>query len=604
MRLEIKKAYSLGAAMLLLMGTVAIGAAVMSSRAGTLAEETAARRYHSYQLADELRQSSDDLTRLARTYVATGEPKWEKQYFEVLDIRNGKLPRPGNYERIYWDLRAADQDPMHPPGTAVVLLDLMKDAGFSQLELDKLAESKANSDDLVRTETLAMNLVKGLHDDGKGGFVKRADGDAAARSDDDRAHALELMHDLAYHQYKAKIMKPVDDFLDLLDERTAAELEAAAAARENWSRLAMGTTATLVALLFAGLMYLRQRTHTVLAEVSRVAEGIAAGRLDQTVDITLNGDEGELLRTMGRMQNQLGDVVGAIRGGADSVATASAEIAQGNQDLSQRTEEQASALQQTAATMEELGTTVRHNADNAKHANQLAQGASAVAAQGGEVVGQVVSTMQGISDSSRKIGDIIGVIDGIAFQTNILALNAAVEAARAGEQGRGFAVVASEVRNLAQRSAEAAKEIKMLINRSVEQVEHGTDLVDRAGKTMGEIVGSIQHVSDIVAEITAASVEQSSGVQEIGQAIDQMDQVTQQNAALVEESAAAAESLKVQARQLVDAVSVFQLDGPIDGRPSPKATALPTAARVSDSGKGLAKSTAPEKASAREWASF
>ena len=216
--------------------------------------------------------------------------------------------------------------------------------------------------------------------------------------------------------------------------------------------------------------------------------------------------------------------------------------------------------------MEQLGTTVRNNADSAKQANQLAQGASAVAAQGGEVVGKVVNTMQGISDSSRKIGDIIGVIDGIAFQTNILALNAAVEAARAGEQGRGFAVVASEVRSLAQRSAEAAKEIKTLIGRSVEQVEQGTALVDQAGKTMGEIVGSIQRVSDIVAEITSASTEQSSGVQQVGEAVSQMDQATQQNAALVEESAAAAESLKGQAQQLVQAVAVFKLsqhEGPV-----------------------------------------
>jgi methyl-accepting chemotaxis protein len=259
------------------------------------------------------------------------------------------------------------------------------------------------------------------------------------------------------------------------------------------------------------------------------------------------------------MQAALAQVVSSVRQNSESVATASAQIAQGNQDLSGRTEQQASALQQTAATMEELGTTVRNNADSAKQANQQAQGASSVAAQGGDVVGKVVATMQGINDSSRKIGDIISVIDGIAFQTNILALNAAVEAARAGEQGRGFAVVAGEVRTLAQRSAEAAKEIKTLIGRSVEQVDQGTLLVDQAGKTMGEIVDSIQRVSDIVAAITAASVEQSSGVHQVGQAVTQMDLATQQNAALVEESAAAAESLRTQAQQLVQAVAVFKL---------------------------------------------
>ncbi|HEY9064121.1 MAG TPA: methyl-accepting chemotaxis protein [Burkholderiaceae bacterium] len=294
------------------------------------------------------------------------------------------------------------------------------------------------------------------------------------------------------------------------------------------------------------------------SEATQLATAIAAGDLTRSIAVKTD-DHASLMSRLAVMQQSLQRVVSGVRENSESVATASAQIAQGNQDLSQRTEEQASALQQTAATMEQLNTTVRHNTDSAKQANGLAQGASTIAAKGGEVVDQVVATMQGISDSSRKIGDIIGVIDGIAFQTNILALNAAVEAARAGEQGRGFAVVASEVRSLAQRSAEAAKEIKSLIGRSVEQVEQGTVLVDQAGKTMSEIVGSIRRVSDIVAEITSASVEQSSGISQVGDAVSQMDQVTQQNAALVEESAAAAASLKGQARQLVQAVAVFKL---------------------------------------------
>jgi methyl-accepting chemotaxis protein len=294
------------------------------------------------------------------------------------------------------------------------------------------------------------------------------------------------------------------------------------------------------------------------AALGEAAQRVATGDLS-SVPGAAQAPAGSVLASLGAMQDALARVVGQVRQASDSIATGSAEIANGNSDLSQRTEMQAGNLQQTAATMEQLGTTVRNNADSAKQANQLAQNASAVAAQGGDVVGKVVTTMQGINDSSRKIGDIISVIDGIAFQTNILALNAAVEAARAGEQGRGFAVVASEVRSLAQRSAEAAKEIKTLIGRSVEQVEQGTVLVGQAGKTMGEIVGSIQRVSDIVAEITSATVEQSSGVRQVGEAVSQMDQATQQNAALVEESAAAAESLKSQAHQLVQAVAVFKL---------------------------------------------
>jgi methyl-accepting chemotaxis protein len=289
-----------------------------------------------------------------------------------------------------------------------------------------------------------------------------------------------------------------------------------------------------------------------------VAKAVAEGDLTTKIHLKA-GDTHSLMARLQSMQAALTAAVTNVRQGSENVATASAEIAQGNQDLSNRTEQQASALEETAATMDELGSTVRNNADNAKQANQLALGASEVALKGGAVVGQVVETMKGINDSSRKIADIISVIDGIAFQTNILALNAAVEAARAGEQGRGFAVVAGEVRSLAQRSADAAKEIKQLINASVERVEHGTALVDQAGKTMGEIVGAIKRVTDIVGEISSASAEQSAGVAQVGQAVTQMDQATQQNAALVEESAAAAESMKQQARQLVEAVAVFKL---------------------------------------------
>ncbi|MBQ0958553.1 MCP four helix bundle domain-containing protein [Ideonella sp. 4Y11] len=293
-------------------------------------------------------------------------------------------------------------------------------------------------------------------------------------------------------------------------------------------------------------------------ELGNAARKIAQGDLGPIAGAA-QAPANSVLASMAAMRDSLATIVSQVRAGSDSVATASSQIAQGNQDLSGRTEQQASALQQTASSMEELGSTVRQNADSAQQANQLARAAAGVAQQGGTVVGEVVTTMQNISDSSRKIGDIIGVIDGIAFQTNILALNAAVEAARAGEQGRGFAVVAGEVRNLAQRSAEAAKEIKALITRNVEQVEQGTTLVGQAGETMEQIVGSIQRVSDIVSEISSASVEQSTGIQQVSDAVGQMDQATQQNAALVEESAAAAESLRTQAGQLVQAVSVFKL---------------------------------------------
>ncbi len=294
------------------------------------------------------------------------------------------------------------------------------------------------------------------------------------------------------------------------------------------------------------------------AELKRVSAAVAAG--DLTTHIELQpGDRDSALAALKTMSDKLAQTVHAVRQNAESVASASQQIASGNADLSSRTEQQASSLQQTAASMEELGATVRQNADNARQANQLAITSSTVATQGGEMVREVVDTMKEISASSHKIADIIGTIDGIAFQTNILALNAAVEAARAGEQGRGFAVVASEVRTLAQRSATAAREIKALISASVDKVEKGTGLVDRTGATMQEVVASIRRVTDIVGEISAASTEQSQGVAQVGQAVTQMDRATQQNAALVEQSAAASESLKHQSRQLVQAVAVFKL---------------------------------------------
>ena len=293
----------------------------------------------------------------------------------------------------------------------------------------------------------------------------------------------------------------------------------------------------------------------------KVAQTVASGDLTSHIEVQTTEETGQLLQALKDMNTSLVTIVGQVRGGTETIATASSQIASGNLDLSSRTEEQASSLEETASSMEELTSTVRQNADNAQQANQLALSASGVAVKGGEVVGKVVETMDAINDSSRKIVDIISVIDGIAFQTNILALNAAVEAARAGEQGRGFAVVATEVRNLAQRSAAAAKEIKTLIGDSVLAVDAGSKLVAEAGSTMAEIVSSVQRVTDIMAEISLATQEQSSGIDQINQAIGQMDQVTQQNAALVEEAAAAAESLQEQSGQLAQVVSVFKLDG-------------------------------------------
>ncbi len=311
-------------------------------------------------------------------------------------------------------------------------------------------------------------------------------------------------------------------------------------------------------IVIAALALARNMTRPMVHAVE-VAGEMAHGDLTTTIRPHGNDETQQLLQSMQRMQTDFARIVADVKANAQSMATASREIAVGNLDFSNRTEQQASSLQQTAATMEQMSSTVRTNADNARQADQLASGASSVALKGGEVMGQVVATISGISDSSKKIADIIGVIDGIAFQTNILALNAAVEAARAGEQGRGFAVVAGEVRALAHRSAEAAREVRTLVHDSVERVAEGTVLVDEAGKTMQEIVGAIRRVTEIVAEISAATSEQSTGISQVGEAVSHMDQATQQNAALIEESAAATESLSKQANALVESVAAFKV---------------------------------------------
>ncbi len=380
---------------------------------------------------------------------------------------------------------------------------------------------------------------------------------ALARANKDEDARKLLLNDVRIVQ--TDYFKRIDA---IVDSQTAAAQQTAQDAQVNYAHArTLQISLALIAIgISIGMALLITRSITrPVAEAMAVSKRIEAGDLSGEIPAGSKDEVGQLLASLRAMQTNLSNVVGGVRQSAEGVASASSQIAQGNLDLSQRTEEQASALEQTAAAMEELGSTVRTTADNAQQANQLARGAAEVASRGGEVVGEVVQTMQAINDSSKKVADIIGVIDGIAFQTNILALNAAVEAARAGEHGRGFAVVASEVRSLAQSSAQAAKEIKALIGISVEQVEKGTTLVDRAGQTMTEIVGAIQRVSHIASEIGSATKEQSTGVGQIGNAVSQMDQVTQQNAALVEESAAAAQTLKGQAQQLVDAVAVFKL---------------------------------------------
>ena len=399
-----------------------------------------------------------------------------------------------------------------------------------------------------------------------------------------------------------------------LQQKIAEKRAAEAHATEQSTRTMMIILALVSMALAALIAWWNTRSITrPLARALDVANTVAAGDLTSRIEVTTRDETGMLLQALKTMNENLVRTVTTVRTGTETIGTAAAEVAAGSLDLSSRTEQQASSLEETASSMEELTSTVKQNADNARQANTLAEAASNVAERGGRVIGEVVGTMEQINTSAGKIADIIGVIDGIAFQTNILALNAAVEAARAGEQGRGFAVVATEVRNLAQRSAAAAKEIKALIGDSTQAVEAGSKLVTEAGATMHEIVESVRRVTDIMSEITAASSEQTAGIEQINEAVAQMDQVTQQNAALVEEAAAASASMQEQAGKLAEAVSVFRVDSQavvqpaaapvVHGAPARPALAKPAARPAPAARKAVAKPAA--KASAEsEWEEF
>jgi methyl-accepting chemotaxis protein len=440
--------------------------------------------------------------------------------------------------------------------------DLGRQLDGVQRTLAGLADS---SDEATRDSVAAMKSLLGT-------YRKQADAalDMAAIDPNTGVAAMQNAEESA-----GKVASALSAIVAGTKERSEAEGAAIArrASRNAIAIEAIALLATLAAMGFA--IWMQRRIVADLKRASTIADEVAHGNLVVTADTQRTDELGELIRSLGRMAAQLQSSMRSVLDSSSSIRTSSAEIASGNADLSQRTEQAASSLQQTASSMEQLTGAVRQSADSASQANQLAASAAEVAAKGGSVVSQVVATMQEISASSRKIADIIGVIDGIAFQTNILALNAAVEAARAGEQGRGFAVVAGEVRSLAQRSAEAAREIKSLIGGSVEKVDSGSRLVANAGSTMAEIVSSVQRVSDIIGEITAASAEQSQGIGQVNSAVSSLDQMTQQNAALVEQSAAAAESLKEQAGKLAGVVAGFRLGGPTAPVAEPPAPPAP-----------------------------
>jgi len=448
------------------------------------------KRYQSYMLADELRQSSDDLTRMARTYVVTGDSKYEKMYWDILAIRNGEKARPENYERIYWDLVLTYGNKPHPDDKAVPLRQLMEHIGFTEKEFGKLKEAQNNSDGLVETETIAMNAVKGLYDDGKGSYVVKGEPDSEM--------ARRIMHDEQYHKYKAKIMRPIDGFLEMLDNRTKSEVERQV---KKGNSLLLMIQVTVVSLIVISLCI-----------------GIF-------------------------VMMRLTKVVTLIKKAADRVALGSQALNASAQQVSQGAVEQSASGEEVSSSMEQMAASIKQNADNSQETGRIALKSAEDAMEGGKVVADTVTAM-------KKIAEKILIIEDIARQTNLLALNAAIEAARAGESGRGFAVVASEVRKLAERSQKAAAEIIKLSGASVEVAE-------RAGEMLDRIVPDIQKTSELIQEISMATREQDSGTEQINSAIQQLDQVIQQNSSASEEMVSTSEDLAAQAEQLRNTIAFF-----------------------------------------------
>ena len=567
------------AALTLLLCLVLLSVISLKSASDEVAR-SADLRYRSYLLADELRQSSDDLTRLARTYAVTGDAKYEKQYFDILDIRNGKKPRPEHYERIYWDFVAAGIDKPQPDGATASLQALMKEAGFSEQEFAKLKEAQNNSDALVKNETIAMNAVKGLFDDGTGQFTKKGDPDLEL--------ARKLTHDENYHKYKAQIMKPVDEFLELLDKRTSAAVEQAKQAETRMQYWVTGLVLFSIAFLVVALLTVYRRIIAALggepAVASEVVKQVAAGDLSVEIPVA-NTDSTSLLAAMKVMQSNLQKLIGEIQTDADMVASAAKKMTIAAEDVACSSNQQSASSLEIAAAMEQSTVSINLMSDSANRAQTISGDSELLMNETSGVVSEAVNriakiatvveqasqTVRTLGQESENVSKIVLVIKEVADQTNLLALNAAIEAARAGEQGRGFAVVADEVRKLAERTTQSTQEITTMISSmqssardavtciedAVANVNEGVILTKRVGESVSRLGASSHEVKGVIIDVSSALREQNAASNEIARNVEQIAQTGERNSGAVGAVAKAATELQQLANSLTDSARHF-----------------------------------------------
>ena len=567
------------AALTLLLCLVLLSVISLKSASDEVARTTDLR-YRSYLLADELRQSSDDLTRLARTYAVTGDAKYEKQYFDILDIRNGKKPRPEHYERIYWDFVAAGIDKPQPDGATASLQALMKEAGFSEQEFAKLEEAQNNSDALVKNETIAMNAVKGLFDDGTGQFTKKGDPDLEL--------ARKLTHDENYHKYKAQIMKPVDEFLELLDKRTSAAVEQAKQDKTRMQYWVTGLVLFSIAFLVVALLTVYRRIIAALggepAVASEVVKQVAAGDLSVEIPVA-NTDSTSLLAAMKVMQSNLQKLIGEIQTNADMVTSAAKKMTIAAENVAGSSQQQSASSLEIAAAMEQSTVSINLMSDSANRAQTISGDSELLMNETSGVVSEAVNriakiatvveqasqTVRTLGQESENVSKIVLVIKEVADQTNLLALNAAIEAARAGEQGRGFAVVADEVRKLAERTTQSTQEITTMISSmqssardavtciedAVANVNEGVILTKRVGESVSRLGASSHEVKEVIIDVSSALREQNAASNEIARNVEQIAQTGERNSGAVGAVAKAATELQQLANSLTDSARHF-----------------------------------------------